>query len=130
MGSSGSGKSKFTASFIKTIAENEEFRTKYKIVVIDPHASLEEDIGGIFDTKVVDFKTVSDSISLFDNTSSDITSTIELFLDLFKSLIADQYNTKLERMLRYTTCLLLYAHSFDFTHLRKVLLELEYRNTL
>ncbi len=130
LGSSGSGKSKFTASFIKTIAENEEFRTKYKIVVIDPHASLEEDIGGIFDTKVVDFKTVSDSISLFDNTSSDITSTIELFLDLFKSLIADQYNTKLERMLRYTTCLLLYAHSFDFTHLRKVLLELEYRNTL
>ena len=67
---------------------------------------------------------------MFDNTSSDITSKIELLLDLFKSLIADQYNTKLERMLRYTTCLLLYAHSFDFTHLRKVLLELEYRNTL
>lgn len=130
LGSSGSGKSKFTASFIKALRENEELKEKYKVVVIDPHASLESDIGGLEDTKVIDFKRVKNSISLFDNSSADITSKVELLLDLFKSLITDQYNSKLERMLRYTICLLLYDNAFNFTNLRKVLLELEYRNNL
>lgn len=29
---------------------------KYKVVVIDPHSSLEEDIGGLENTKVIDFE--------------------------------------------------------------------------
>ncbi len=128
MGSSGCGKSKFISLLINNINKNESMKYKYKVVVIDPHASLENDIGGI--GKVIDFDSVEDSIDLFINNNDDIVSSTELLLDLFKSLIADQYNSKLERVLRHSIHLLLTDESFSFRTLRKLLLELEYRNEL
>ena len=53
-----------------------------------------------------------------------------MLLDLFKSLIADQYNSKLERVLRHSIHLLLTDESFNFSNLRKLILDLEYRNNL
>ena len=47
MGSSGSGKSKFISLLINNIYKNKNLKQKYKVVVIDPHAALENDIGGI-----------------------------------------------------------------------------------
>jgi energy-coupling factor transporter ATP-binding protein EcfA2 len=126
IGSSGCGKSKFICSLINNIYKSSN--TKYKIVVIDPHASLEDDIGGI--GKVVDFKSSIDSIDLFINSVDDVVSSTELLLDLFKSLIADQYNSKLERVLRHSIHLLLTNKSFNFRNLRKLILDLEYRNEL
>jgi hypothetical protein len=126
IGSSGCGKSKFICSLINNIYKSSN--TKYKIVVIDPHASLEDDIGGI--GKVVDFKSSIDSIDLFVNNIDDVVSSTELLLDLFKSLIADQYNSKLERVLRHSIHLLLTNKSFNFRNLRKLILDLEYRNEL
>lgn len=128
MGSSGCGKSKFISLLINNIYRNDNLRQKYKIVVIDPHASLENDIGGI--GKVVDFRNSSSSIDLFINSSDDIVSSAELLLDLLKSLIADQYNSKLERVLRHSVHLLLAGEMFNFKNLRRILLELEYRNDL
>ena len=127
-GSSGSGKSKLISLLINNIRKSESLRQKYKIVVIDPHASLENDIGGL--GKVIDFKSSLDSIDLFINNSDDINSSTELLLDLFKSLIADQYNSKLERVLRHSIHLLLTNETFNFPNLRKLLLDLEYRNDL
>ena len=125
IGSSGCGKSKFASLLIKNLSEN--FRQNYKVVLIDPHASLENDIGGI--GKVIDFSSRSEAIDLFLNESDAITST-ELNIDLLKSLIADQYNSKLERVLRHSIFLLLAAKSFNFENLRKTILDLEYRNYL
>ncbi len=128
MGSSGCGKSKFISLLINNINKNESLKQKYKVVVIDPHAALEQDIGGI--GKVIDFKSNLDSIDLFINNNDDIVASTELLLDLLKSLIADQYNSKLERVLRHSIHLLLTDESFNFRNLRKLILDLEYRNDL
>lgn len=128
LGSSGSGKSKFISLFINNINKIADLKRKYKIVIIDPHASLEDDIGGI--GKTIDFSNKNESIDLFAKNTEDITSSIELFLDLFKTLLADQYNSKLERVLRHSIHVLLANNTFDFTNLRKLILDLEFRNEL
>lgn len=128
LGSSGCGKSKFISLLINNIYKNRNLRQRYRVVVIDPHASLENDIGGI--SKVIDFKNSLDSIDLFINNSDDVISSTELLLELLKSLIADQYNSKLERVLRHSIHILLTNESFNFSNLRKLLLDLEYRNDL
>lgn len=128
LGSSGCGKSKFICLLINNIYKNNNLKQKYKIVVIDPHASLENDIGGI--SKVIDFKSKLDSIDLFINNNDDVISSTELLLELLKSLIADQYNSRLERVLRHSIHILLTNESFNFSNLRKLLLDLEYRNSL
>ncbi len=128
LGSSGCGKSKFISLLINNINKNESLKRKYKVVVIDPHAALEQDIGGV--GKVIDFKNSLDSIDLFINNNDDIVSSTELLLDLLKSLIADQYNSKLERVLRHSIHLLLTDESFNFRNLRRIILDLEYRNDL
>lgn len=127
-GSSGSGKSKFLAAFIKEIYNNPTLREKYKIVVIDPHASLENDIGGL--GKVIDFLNNNDSVNLFSSSINSLVSNTELFVDLFKSLLANNYNAKIERILRHGIYLLLANKNFNFSSLRKLLLEIEYRNVL
>lgn len=128
VGSSGSGKSKFISLFINNINKNLIFKQKYKIVVIDPHASLENDIGGI--GKVIDFKSDEDSVDLFINKGDDVVVSTELLLELLRSLIQDQYNSKLERVLRHSIHLLLINESFNFSNLRKLILEIEYRSEL
>lgn len=127
-GSSGCGKSKFISLLINNINKKLDFKQMYKVVVIDPHAALENDIGGI--GKVIDFKSSLDSIDLFINKNDDVVSSTELLLELFKSLIADQYNSKLERVLRHAIHVLLVDESFNFSNLRKVILDLQYRNEL
>lgn len=128
VGSSGCGKSKFISMMITNIKNSMDLKQKYKIVVIDPHAALEDEFGGI--SKVVDFKTIQNSIDLFINNKEDVISATEILLELLKSLISDQYNSKLERVLRHTIYLLLVDESFNFQNLRKVILDLEYRNDL
>ena len=128
LGASGTGKSKFLSLLINNIYKNSDLKQRYKIVIIDPHAALEDDIGGI--SRVIDFKTTLDSIDLFINNPDDVISSTELLLELFKSLIADQYNSKLERVLRHSIYVLLLDNSFNFSNLRKILLELEYINFL
>lgn len=121
VGSSGSGKSKFLASFVKNILTKS---FKYKIVVIDPHASLENDIGGL--GFVIDF--LNNSINLFAS-DTDIIINIELLLELITSLIGSK-NTKVERVLRHSLYILLVDKSFNFMNLKNVILDAFYRNDL
>ena len=51
-------------------------------------------------------------------------------LDLFKGLMGSNYNSKLERVLRHSFYLLLSSQTFNFTNLRKVILDLDYRSEL
>ena len=130
VGSSGSGKSKFMSSIIANIQNNSDYQLKYKIVVIDPHASMENDIGGLENTSVIDFKKMEDSVNLFMNSGKDVVTSTELILTLFQSLIADLYNSKLERVLRHSIYTLLVKKKLSFSNLRKFILEIEYRNHL
>lgn len=130
IGASGTGKSKFISSAIKNLSQNNESKLKYKVVIIDPHAAMEEDIGGLEDTNVIDFKTEESTINLFANSSEDIISTTESIMDIFKNIIADRYNSKLERVLRYSMHLLLEKEAFNLVNLRKLLTEIEYRNKI
>ncbi len=128
IGASGTGKSKLISSMIKNISQNNYNKLKYKVVIIDPHASLEDDIGGLEDTNVIDFKSEDTSINLFANSSQDIISEVESIMSIFKTIIADRYNSKLERVLRYSIHLLLENGEFNLANLRRLLIEIEYRN--
>lgn len=131
IGSSGTGKSKLASSIIANINNEINFSTNYKVVVIDPHASLEKEIGGLNNTKVIDFKSIENSTDLFMNSQKrDIVASVELILSLFQTLMADQYNSKLERVLRHSIHLLMEENCLNFTNLRELILNMEYRNSL
>lgn len=127
IGASGTGKSKLICSMIKNLSQNNN-KLKYKVVVIDPHSAIEDDIGGLADSDVIDFKTQESSINLFINSTEDIISSTESIMSIFKNIIADKYNSKLERVLRYSIHLLLQNGEFNLVNLRKLLIEIEYRN--
>ena len=127
LGASGSGKSKFLSLLINNLHNIDIWSQNYRVVVIDPHAALEDDIGGL--GKVIDFVNGVSSIDLFANSDDTIAAT-ELLLDLFKTLMVDQFNSKLERVLRYSIYILLANKAFNFINLKKLLLEIEYRNDL
>ena len=130
VGASGTGKSKFMSNFISNLASREEYRNKYKVVIIDPHAALEKDIGGLEATDVIDFKTLENSMDLFVNTGKDPIVSTELMLSLLKGLMADQYNSKAERVLRHSIYALLVKGDLSFNNLRRMVLDMDYRNNL
>lgn len=128
VGASGTGKSKLICSMIKNLSYVKTNQLRYKVVVIDPHAAMEEDIGGLENCNVIDFKTKESSINLFVNSSEDIISEVESIISIFKNIIADRYNSKLERVLRYSIHLLIQNNKFNLVNLRKLLTEIEFRN--
>ncbi len=131
IGSSGTGKSKFVASLIRENCLNPDHFGRAKVVVIDPHASLEKDIGGLENSCVLDFKSPDHSANLFmQNSGHDSIASLELMLSLFKTLMQDQYNSKLERVLMHSIHLLESCHRLSFANLRKLLLDMDFRNTL
>ncbi len=103
---------------------------KYKIVVIDPHSSLEEDIGGLENTKVIDFESNKNSIDLFMNSKENIISESEVLLTLFKSLMDKEYNSKLERVLRHSIYLLIFIEKLSLNNLRDLITDSEFRNKI
>ncbi len=103
---------------------------KYKIVVIDPHSSLEEDVGGLENTKVIDFESNQNSIDLFMNSKENIVSESEVLLTLFKSLMDKEYNSKLERVLRHSIYLLICIEKVSLNNLRDLITDSEFRNKI
>lgn len=131
IGSSGTGKSKLASLLIANMNQEISFSQNYKVVVIDPHSALEKEIGGLDNTKVIDFKSLDTSSDLFMNSPKrDILSSVELILSLFQTLMADQYNSRLERVLRHSIHLLMETNCLNFTNLKNLILEINYRNKL
>lgn len=126
VGASGTGKSKLMGLITLALSQSNVLREKYKIVIIDPHASLKDDIGGLEGVSLIDFEIPNTSISLFGGKKEDAFATTELYLSLFSTLL-NGYNTKLERVLRHSIYLLLYIENFTFINMKKLLLDLEYR---
>lgn len=128
LGGSGVGKSRFIASLIDKIFQLDP--EKCQVVVIDPHDALKYDLASITNQTIIDFQSLAASIDLFGKFSHNIAVNVELVLDLFKSLLAEDYNSRLERVLRYSAHLLLTADNFSFRTLRQVLINAEYRQSL
>jgi hypothetical protein len=130
IGASGSGKSKLIGLFTNKLLSNASYRTNYRIVVIDPHASLEHDLSGIDGANIISFKGEDDGAELFAGAGTDISAATELTSTLFKSLLADQHNAKLERTLRFTLFVLMTAQVMNLDNLKRFVTDIEYRNKL
>ena len=124
VGATGSGKTKFLSNFIEQVSKKDFCR----VVVIDPHDALKNDIGGLPETKVFDFETAERSLSLFNTTAKDAVVSTDITLNLIQSMIGAQYNSKLERLARSSIYLLIEKGEFNFKNLRKIITDSLYRN--
>lgn len=130
IGASGSGKSKLIGLFTERLLSSTMGRQKYRVVVIDPHASLEDDLSGITGANVVRFKSQDDGAELFAGAGTDVSAATELTGTLFKSLLADQHNPKLERTLRFSLYVLMTAQVMSLDNLKRLLTDADYRGQL
>lgn len=128
LGSSGAGKSKLIALLVHDIMR--QAADKYKVVVIDPHDDLKNDLSDITKQRVCDFRTLSSSTDLFRNNAQDINVSVELTLSLLESLFGDSYNGQIARVLRFSVYLLLAEDNLSFLTLRQLLTDLEFRARL
>lgn len=130
IGASGSGKSKLISLLVDKLANSPGLKQNYRVIVIDPHASLEHDLKGIADSTVINFKGQDDGAELFGGTGTDISAATELTGTLFKSLLNDQHNPKLERVLRFSLYVLMTAQTMSLDALKRFVTDIEYRNQL
>jgi len=130
IGASGSGKSKLIELFINSLSKSSGLKQNYRIIVIDPHASLEADLMHIPDSTVVSFKGQDDGAELFGGAGTDISAATELTGTLFKSLLADQHNPKVERVLRFSLFVLMTAQVMSLDKLKRLLTDIEFRNQI
>ncbi len=126
IGSSGSGKSRFLSLLINRLYQNQP--KEYRVVVIDPHDALKYDLGDIKQQRIIDFRDSGRSIDLFQQDIDNIGASVELMIETFRTLIGDSYNGRLERVLRHSIYLLLLDRAFNFSNLRRLLADVEFRN--
>ena len=126
IGASGSGKSKFISLMVDRLNRT-SLKMNYRVVVIDPHASIAEDFNHISDSHVISFGK-QDSAELFPGAGTDLTSATELTATLFKSILADQFNPRLDRLLRFSLFTLMTAQTMSLENLKRFLTDVEYRN--
>jgi hypothetical protein len=125
IGASGSGKSKLISLLVDRLSRT-ALKMNYRVIVIDPHASIAEDLRHITERRVISFGT-QDSTDLFPGAGADLTSATELTATLFKSVLADQFNSRLDRLLRYTLFVLMTAQTMTLENLKRFLTDIEYR---
>ena len=127
IGATGSGKSKFISLYVDRLYRT-ALKNNYRIIVIDPHASLANDFDYLEEKKVINFS--GESTGLFPESATDIAAATELTTTLFKSLLGDQYTARLERLLRFTLFVLFTAQNMSLDMLKRFLTELELRNEI
>lgn len=125
VGASGSGKSKLIQLFVDRLSLQAGARQNYRIVVIDPHASLENDLRHLADTRIVNLG--NESTQLFPEENTDMSAATELTTTLFKSLMGAQESPRLERVLRFSIYVLLCAQIMTLQNLKEFLTQLEFR---
>lgn len=128
IGASGSGKSKFISLLVDRLART-NLKMNYRVVVIDPHAAIADDFAHIEDSKIIAFGK-EDSTDLFPGAGTDLTSATELTTTLFKSILADQFSPRVDRLLRFTLFTLMTAQTMSLENLKRFLTDVEYRNQI
>ena len=128
IGASGSGKSKFISLMVDRLSRT-ALNVNYRVIVIDPHASIADDFTHIPKTKVINFGK-HDSTDLFPGAGTDLTAATELTATLFKSLLEDQFNARLDRLLRFSLFVLMTAQTMSLENLKRFLTDVEYRTQI
>ena len=126
VGASGSGKSKLIQLYIDRLSKHGTAQNQYRVIVIDPHASLEQDLQHITNSRIINLG--SESAQLFPDASADISAATELTSTLFQSLLQDQFNPRLDRVLRFSVYVLLTAQAMSLDGLKTFLTDLDTRS--
>ena len=127
IGASGSGKSKLISLLVDRLYRT-ALKLNYRVVVIDPHASIAQDFSHITESKVINFS--GESTELFSGASTDISAATELTATLLKSLMGDQYNAKTDRVLRFSLFVLFTAQTMSLDTLKRFLTDIDLRNQI
>ncbi|HEX7963977.1 MAG TPA: DUF87 domain-containing protein [Candidatus Saccharimonadales bacterium] len=127
IGSSGSGKSKLIELLIDRL-QHTVAAINYRVVVIDPHASLEQDLRYLPSTKVINFS--GETTQLFPSATTDISAATELTTTLLKSLMSENASPRLERVLRFSLYVLFTGQCMSLPMLQSFLTELHTRTEL
>ncbi len=127
IGSSGSGKSKLIELLIDRLQQTAS-SLNYRVVVIDPHASLEHDLKHLPDTKVVNFS--GETAQLFPKATTDVSAATELTTTLLLSLMSSAPSARLERVLRFSLYVLYVGQCMSLPMLKNFLTDLDTRNQL
>ncbi|MBI4065557.1 DUF87 domain-containing protein [Candidatus Gottesmanbacteria bacterium] len=116
LGQSGSGKSYLLKLLIEDIARYA--RDEYSIVLIDPHAFLEQHLRGAYTKTRIDFKETTTNV--FVNIGQPTLST-ELTIDLFSTVINVHENKQLERVLKFALFALYGTNAMNVENLKNLL---------
>jgi hypothetical protein len=127
IGASGSGKSKFIGLFVDRLYQA-GLKDDYRVIVIDPHASLAADFANIPASKIINFN--NEGTELFAGAASDISAATELTAALFKSLMGNQYNSTLDRLLRFSLFVLFTAQTMSLDSLKSFLTDVDVKNQI
>jgi len=123
VGQTGVGKSKFIELVLQSISHLPS-KDKPVFVLIDPHDTIANNLGKKIAFKKIDFQ--SSKINLFFN-KAEPTLSSELALLLFETLIADRWNDRLKRLLRYTLFLLSSVGKLEIDSLKAFLTDISIR---
>lgn len=129
IGATGSGKSKLIQLYIEQLAKSQK-KLNYRIIVIDPHDNLRHDLENIPDSYVVNFANETAELFGGEEVQTDVSAATELTTSLMKSLLADQFNARLERVLRFTLFVLFIAKIMSLDYLKRFLTDTELRNQI
>jgi hypothetical protein len=127
IGSSGSGKSKLIELLVDRL-QHTASALNYRVVVIDPHASLEHDLKHLPSTKIVNFS--GEAAQLFPRAATDVSAATELTTTLLKSLMSDNPSPRLERVLRFSLYVLFVGQCMSLQMLKDFLTDIDTRNKL
>lgn len=128
IGASGSGKSKLISLIVDRLSRT-QLKMNYRVVVIDPHASLAHELAHVPETKVIAFDK-SDSTSLFPGAGTDLTSATELTATLFKSVLGEQVTPRLDKLIRFSLFVLMTAQAMSLENLSRFLNDVDYRTKI
>lgn len=126
VGQTGVGKSKMIELFIKNLAKYKP--DEYSVVIIDPHASLYSQFLNMGQS-VANLDFIHSSCNLFPSFAEPKIA-IELTILLFKTLLKEQFNAKMERVLKYCLYVLFLKNQMSLLALKRFLTELEFRKEI
>ncbi len=120
VGQTGTGKSKLIEIIISQLMRSPDL--PYNLVLLDPHLTLVNSLKEKFPTTATTIDFFTSSIPLFPSSTQPQTAT-ELTIMLFKTLLQNQFNPYLQRLLRYVLFTLYATNEASLTNLNKFLTE-------
>lgn len=126
LGQTGTGKSRYLTHFIRQL-ELQGITKTHTLVILDPHATIYTDFSGDPTHANVDF--IHTACQLFAQ-FGEPTLASELTILLFKTLMQEQFNSKAERVLKYTLFVLFSGRKMSLETLRKFLTDVMVRKEI